>query len=303
MKIINVKGNTFCIDTGMTYIPFYKINDEEIIMLDTGWKQGERQGIEEIIESNNYKVAAIFNSHAHIDHIGNNTYLKNKYKCVIAMSAYEAYICSSELNLKLYYSSQTLKNVKEHYGHMVCKTDILIEADQNSVTLCGINFKVLHTPGHSPAHICIITPDEVAYLGDTLISYEVMEGAKMPYAYILSEDMKSKAKLYDLKCSKYIVAHKGIYEDIKKLIDDNMDFYEERAMKIYEAIKGAMTMEDIMKAVIKSFNIHVNNTHRYYFIERMLKSYVEYLYEIEKLKLVMENGFLKYKKQEGLYQS
>lgn len=303
MKIINVKGNTFCIDTGMTYIPFYKINAEEIILLDTGWKKGEREGIEEILESNNLKVAAILNSHAHIDHIGNNTYLKNKYKCVIAMSAYEAYICSSELNLKLYYSSLTLKNVKEHYGHMVCKTDVLIEADQDSVTLCGINFKVLHTPGHSPAHICIITPDEVAYLGDTLISYEVMEGAKMPYAYILSEDMKSKAKLYDLRYSKYIVAHKGIYDDIKKLIDDNMDFYEERAMKIYEAIEGAMTMEDIMKAVIKSFNIHVNNTHRYYFIERMLKSYVEYLYEIEKLKLVMENGFLKYKKQEGLYQN
>lgn len=296
MDILKVKGNTYCIDTGMTYITFYKINNEEIIMLDTGWKKGEREGIEEVLESNNFKVRAIINSHAHVDHIGNNAYLKNKYNSIIAMAAYESIICSSEVNLKVYYGSQTLKEVKEHYGHMVCKTDIKIDENQDEVSICGVNFRVIHTPGHSPAHICIITPDDVAYMGDALISYEVMAGAKMPNAYILSEDMKSKAKLYDLNCSKYVVAHKGIYDDITKLIDDNIDFYESRAMRIYEVIDGAMTKEDILKAVIKRFNIHINSIYRYYFIERMLKSYVDYLYEIEKIKLIMENGFLKYTK-------
>lgn len=296
MDILKVKGNTYCIDTGMTYIPFYKINDEEIIMLDTGWKRGERQGIEELLEKNNYRVAAILNSHAHIDHIGNNAYFKDKYNSIIAMAAYEAFICSSEANLKLYYSSQALKLVKEHFGHMVCKTDIIIKEDEKEISLCGINFRIIHTPGHSPAHICIITPDDVAYLGDALISYEVMEGAKMPYAYILSEDMKSKAKLYDLHCSKYVVAHMGMYDNIKKLIDDNMDFYESRAMRIYEVIDKPMTMEEILKAVIKSFNIRVNDIFRYYMMERMLRSYVDYLYDIDKLKLIIENGFLKYSK-------
>ena len=58
----------------MTYIPFYKINDNDIIMLDTGLKKGEREIIENVIESNNFKVCGIINSHAHIDHIGNNAY-------------------------------------------------------------------------------------------------------------------------------------------------------------------------------------------------------------------------------------
>lgn len=296
MDILKVKGNTYCIDTGMTYIPFYKINDEEIIMLDTGWERGERKGIEEVLEKNNFKVTAILNSHAHIDHIGNNIYFRDKYNSIIAMSAYEAIICSSEVNLKLYYGNQTLKFVKEHYGHMVFKTDVTIEENQHEILLCGVNFKIIHTPGHSPAHICIITPDDIAYLGDALISYEVMEGAKMPYAYILSEDMKSKAKLYDLSCSKYVVAHKGIYDNITKLINDNIDFYESRAMRIYEAIDGTMTIEEIMKVIMKKFNINIKNIEKYYFMEKMLRSYVEYLYEIEKLNLIMENGFLKYRK-------
>lgn len=296
MEIKKIKGNTFCIDTGMTYIPFYKINDEEIIMLDSGWAKGERKGIDEFLKINNFKVVSIICSHAHIDHIGNNTYLKEKYNCVIAMPAYEAFVCSSTVNLKLYYSSQTLSEVTEHFGHMVCETDIKILPNQDQIYVCGIKFKIFHTPGHSPAHICITTPDDVAYLGDALISYEVMEGAKMPYAYILREDLKSKTKLHDLKCSKYIVAHKGMYDDIIKLINDNIEFYKNRAARVYDVIDGAMTMEDIFKAVIKKFNIHVNNRYRYTVIERMLRSYVEYLNEIGAIELNIDDGFLKYSK-------
>lgn len=296
MEIKEIKGNTFCIDTGMSYIPFYKINDEEIILLDSGWAKGERKGIVELLEKNNFKVAGIICSHAHIDHIGNNAYFKKIYNCTIAMSAYEALVCSSTVNLKVYYSSQTLTGVTEHFGHMVCESDIMITDDQDRICVCGIKFKIIHTPGHSPAHICIVTPDDVAYLGDALISYEVMEGAKMPYAFILREDLKSKAKLYDLKCSKYVVAHKGMYNDITKLITDNIIFYKNRAAKIYDLIDGAMTMEDIMKTAMEDFNIRVQSIYRYAFIERMLRSYVEYLNETGSIELNIENGFLKYSK-------
>lgn len=296
MKILKIKGNTFCIDTGMTYIPFYKINDKEIIMLDSGWAAGEREGIDNILEENNFKVTCIICTHAHIDHVGNNAHFKEKYNCLIAMSAYGALICNSPSNLKLYYNSQTLSDVIEHFGSMLCKTDIMIFDTQNRINVCGIEFKILHTPGHSPDHISIITPDDVAYLGDALISYEVMAGAKMPYAYILKEDLKTKEKLYNLKCSKYVVAHKGTYSDITELIRDNIDFYKIRAEKIYNIINDSMTLEDILKACIKEFNIPVKTIHKYSLIERMLRSYIEYLTEEEKIKLNIVNGFLKYSK-------
>lgn len=280
----------------MLYIPFYKINDKEIIMLDSGWADGQRKGIEELLEENNLKVVAIICTHAHIDHVGNNAYLKEKYNCIIVMPAYEALICRSAVNLKLYYNSQTLPEVIEHFGHMVCETDIMILDNQDIIEVCGTKFKILHTPGHSPAHICIITPDDVAYLGDALISYEVMRGSKMPYAFILSEDLKSKSKLYDLKCSKYVVAHKGMFDDITKLIIDNIDFYKSRANGVYSVIDGFMTSEDILRAVIKKFNIRVNSRYKYAMIERMLASYVEYLNETGMIVLNVKEEFLKYSK-------
>jgi hydroxyacylglutathione hydrolase len=299
MEVKQVKGNTYLIDTGMTYIPFYKLNDEEIIMLDSGWARGEREGIDRLLEENRLKVAGILCSHSHIDHIGNNTYLKNKYNCVIAMPAYEAHVCSSTVNLKVYYCTQTLRGVEEHYGHMVCETDIMISDSQDKIYLCGVRFKIIHTPGHSPAHICIVTPDDVAYLGDSLISYEVMEGSKLPYAFILREDLKSKMKLYSLECSKYIVAHKGMYDDINELITDNINYYKNRAARIYEVIEGSMTMEEIMRAVLRDLGIRVRSIYRYSVVERMLRSYVEYLNETGMIELIMEDGFLKYSKGEG----
>jgi glyoxylase-like metal-dependent hydrolase (beta-lactamase superfamily II) len=299
MEIIKIKGNTYCIDTGMTYIPFYKINDEEIIMLDTGWARGEREGIVSLLEGNNFRVAGIINSHAHIDHIGNNAYLKQKYNCTIAMAAYEAYVCSSTTNLKLYFSTLTLAEVIEQNGHMVCETDILVTEDQTKIYVCDIKFKIMHTPGHSPAHMCIITPDDVAYLGDTLISFDVMSGAKMPYAYILTEDLKSKEKLYDMDCSKYVVAHKGIYDNITRLIYDNITFYKNRAKMVYDALEGSMTKEELFKAVFKAFNIHINNKPRYAVIERMFSSFLDYLQDTGMVRTVMDDGFIKYIRTEN----
>ncbi|MDF2472905.1 MAG: hydrolase [Anaerocolumna sp.] len=297
MTIEKVRGNTYIIDTGMTYIPFYKINDREIILLDSGWVS-EGKGIEDILTEYDLKIAGIINSHAHPDHIGNNSAFKEKYNCVIAMSKDEAFLCSSLINLKTYYNTQTntLTDVKKHYGYMVCETDVIIADEQTSVYLCGVLFKIFHTPGHSSSQICIITPDNVAYLGDSLITREVMESSKVPYSFVLKEDLVSKKKLHELHCHNYIIAHKGVVSDISELIEENIIFYKNKAEKVYQLIEGDMTMEDIMKSVIINFNIKVDSIYKYDMVFRMLRCYVEYLYEEGKITLATSHGFLKYSK-------
>jgi len=296
VEIKKIKGKTFCIDTGMTYIPFYKIDNEHIIMLDTGWADGEREGLSNILENNSFKIDGIINSHVHIDHSGNNAYFKEKYNCPIAMPAAEAMLCSSAINLKLYYNNLSLDEIFSHLGHMICPVDMLIKNTQDSIEMCGITFKILHTPGHSPAHICLITPDDVGYIGDALISHDVMDGAKMPYAFLLAEDLKSKEKLYKLHCSQYVVAHRGIYEEITALIADNIEFYKLRADVIGDLIVVPMTLEEIIQIVRKAFNIPIKDVYKYTLIERMLRSYIEYLSDTGIIKKAVNDGILRYYK-------
>lgn len=208
------------------------------------------------------------------------------------MPSYEALICSSLINLKSYYNNLTFEETKVSYSHMICHTDILISEEDSEVEVCGTRFNIYHTPGHSAEHVCIITPDDVAYLGDCLISYEVMRASKIPYTYILSEDLTSKEKLYSLKSSVYIIAHKGVYEDISELIEDNINFYKSKAHKIYEIIEDNMSQEDILEAVIGKFNIRINNRYKYALIERLTKSYIEYLSEQKLISPILKGNKL-----------
>jgi len=299
MNIIQVKDNTYCINVGMSYIPFYKLNDKDIILMDTGVMK-DKEKLEAFLDENGFDVKGIINSHAHPDHIGNNKYFKEKYNCIIAMPMYEAQICSSAMNLKTYYSNNTLTEVKDIYGFMIFETDVFISDKQSEINFCGADFKIMHTPGHSPSHICLTTPDNVGYVGDALISYEMIESAKIPFGFVLLEDLKSKDKLLSLDCDKYIIAHKGIYEDITNLIADNIKFYISRAEETLEFIDGKMTMGEITKAAVKNFHVRVNNIYKYDLIARMLRAYVDYLYETGKIRLVIDKGFRKYERNEDI---
>jgi len=294
MEIIQVKGNTYVLDLGLLYLPFYKINPTDLILLDTGLMKEHQKLILTFLEENKYRIAGIICSHSHIDHAGNAAYFKKKYGAKVAMSREEAMILSSTLELKIFYSNYTLTQIEKHYGHMVLQTDIIIDDEDEQVEVAGVTFGIIHTPGHSSGHVAITTPDNVTYLGDCLISYEVMKSSKLPYAHILRKDLVSKMKLYALKSDRYILAHKGVFHDIKDLVTDNIYFYKQRAEEILSLVDRAMTTEDILRAACKSKSIRIGSVNKYVVVERMLRCYIEYLCETDKLMPIKDDGFKKY---------
>ncbi|MFH5835369.1 MBL fold metallo-hydrolase [Proteiniclasticum sp. C24MP] len=294
MKSIYVKGNTYVLDLDLLYLPFYRIDDKNIILLDTGYMHNDRERLTSYLEKNQLNVAGILCSHAHIDHVGNAAYFKEKYGCPVAMTREEAGVVDSVMSLKKFYANYSIRTVQEHFGHMMVKTDRIIEAEEKEITFCGVVFKILHTPGHSTGHITITTPDDVTYIGDALISYEVMDSAKLPYAYILTQDIASKMKLYSLRSSHYVLAHKGIYPDVKDLITDNIYFYRNRAEEILAVITKPMTKEEILQTVALTMRIRIDSTFKYLVVERMLQCYVEYLLETDRIQLCVQDLSLKY---------
>ncbi len=49
-----------------------------------------------------------------------------------------------------------------------------------------------------------------------------MAAAKMPSSMSWADDLESKRRLRDVTCDRYVLAHRGVFDDIRDLIDKNI---------------------------------------------------------------------------------
>ena len=71
-----VAGNTWCIVQPRAMVPYYQLNEREIILLDSGCMlHGE---LEEWLEGQGLRVRAILNTHDHWDHVAANAALQQR---------------------------------------------------------------------------------------------------------------------------------------------------------------------------------------------------------------------------------
>ncbi len=296
MEENRVLGNTYTLDLGGQLLPYYKLNEKEIILLDAGLKDRHVNKLEDFLMKNNYVVKGILCTHGHVDHIGNVNYLKGKYECQVALPEEEYFVIRSLDQLELFFSPTPRDQVYSRYGHMIFRPDVIINKEDQEIKLCGATFKVIHTPGHSIDHVCYITPDNVSYLGDALLSDDMMRHSKLPYSYNLLKDLSSKMSLYHVEASYHILAHKGIYADIKNLITDNIYFYKNHAEYVLEKLVNPLSFEELFLVIMDDLSIAVSTPNKYRVMERILKSYIRYLEETQKIKGVMVDRLLKYQK-------
>lgn len=130
----------------------------EAIVIDPG-AEGEK--ILSVTEENDLKIKYIVNTHGHIDHTGADAFLLENIVprpllCVHKDDA--AMLSSGELSLA---SSLGLKTKP-------LSADILLK-DGDSIEIYGMSLKVIHTPGHTPGGISLLT-DGILFTGDTLFS-------------------------------------------------------------------------------------------------------------------------------------
>jgi len=167
MKLTQVKGNTWVLE-GFELIPLYRLENNTCILLDTGLKD-EREDIENSLLEAGLTPAGILCSHAHIDHAGNNRYFQEKYHIPVALTAREAGMCASILSLKCYFLLLPPDMVERESSNLVHTPDVIIPDQDGSFSFAGAEFTILHTPGHSPGHLCWWEEDRGSlYAGDLL---------------------------------------------------------------------------------------------------------------------------------------
>lgn len=143
--------NTYCV---------YREGNGECVVVDPG----NTARIERFLTTNSLNVAAILLTHGHFDHILGVAKLKEIYGADIYIHKNDAQcLYDDELNEARLAGTSV----------PACKADYFLE-DKQHLTLAGVDFDVIATPGHTPGGVCfVIEKAKVILSGDTLFRLSV----------------------------------------------------------------------------------------------------------------------------------
>ena len=137
-----------CLTLGLYQTNCYILPGEsgQALVIDPG---DSPEAILRELESRGLFCAAVLLTHGHFDHVGAVRSLAAETGCPV-------YLCEKELSLPPMMTAGKL-----YYTHTYAEGD--------EITLAGLHFSVLETPGHTPGSVCLKFGNRL-FTGDTLFA-------------------------------------------------------------------------------------------------------------------------------------
>ena len=295
MEFIQVKGNTWCLKAA-ELIPVYRLDARRCILLDSGWSW-ERKNLKETLEQKGLIPVAAIGSHAHEDHVGNHPWLRETYGTELWMSEGEAVIAESMTMRKLMYSRLSPRAIEEFSEGTLFRADKIILPDEEEIEVAGARFRIHHTPGHAPDHICIGTPDGVCYVGDLIMAGAVRKNARLPFHSLHRLSRSSMEKMLGVPgYTAYIIAHQKIVETLNSAVEKNLALLDEISGYILELTEEPVTWDELMTKVLDRNQLYTGNEVKLAIYEWAVQGFVDDLKDTGKLRVEVKQGIRRYQK-------
>lgn len=279
MEMLHVLGNTYAAVGSTALLPIYKLNERDIVLIDTGYAKLDRAGLVNLLDGSGLVPKYVLCSHAHFDHTGNVRYLQERYGAKAILSLIEAGISVNPDSYRANYVALTYGKSRELFLEECFTADRVLRETDTSLELDGRTFGILPLPGHSAGHLGFVTPDGAAYVGDCLISQSEIDGAKLPTSMFIARDLESKAYLKTTDYPVYILAHKEVVrrEALEGLIDRNIGFIQSKRAELVEVLEDGMTFSEWIGAFCQRENVRTHNELKFSIVERNFSNFVSWL--------------------------
>lgn len=283
MELIQVGKRTYYIKN-VTNIGIYKIDDENIYLIDTGKDQDAGKKILKIIEAQGWKVRGIINTHSNADHIGGNCVIQNRTGClVLAHKIEKIFIHYPILEPSFLYGGYPFQKLRNKF--LLAKESKALEIEENLPE--GLEFISLR--GHFFDMIGIKTSDDIYFLADSIFSEETISKYHFFFLYDVKEFLSTLDYLGTLKGKFYILSHIEGTEDITSLIELNRRKVHEILEQIWQACHEGKTFEQILKYVFDEYHL-IMNENQYVLVGSTIRSYLAYLCDEGQLDYEFQNN-------------
>ncbi|BDD00142.1 MBL fold metallo-hydrolase [Persicobacter psychrovividus] len=162
---------------------------KEAVIIDPGcYTEEEQETLQDFIEAEGLKVVALLNTHAHVDHVLGNAFVKRTYGVKLHLHADDY---------------PTLASVDEYAGMWGFENYEPATADETltdgqEFTFGETTLKVLFVPGHCPGHVAFYHDDSQQVIGGDCLFHRGIGRTDLPGGNIMKLGKSLREKLYML---------------------------------------------------------------------------------------------------------
>ena len=145
--------------------------NNECIIIDPGcFEERERKELTDFISNNQLKPVRLINTHCHIDHILGNAFVAEQYNLGLEIHAGEIPVLKAGMTIAGMYG----------IPYTPSPEPVSFLAAGDVITLGDLEMKILFTPGHSPASICLYNEKDRWVIGGDVLFYESIGRTDLP---------------------------------------------------------------------------------------------------------------------------
>ena len=266
-------------------IGLIKLNESDVCLIDSGNDKDAGRKVRQILDSNKWRLVAIYNTHSNADHIGGNKYLQKQTGCKIYAPGIECdFTRHPILEPSFLYGGFPCKELRHKF--LLAQSSDAQELTQESLPE---GFQIIPLPGHFFDMVGFRSPDDVVYLADCLSSRETLDKYQIGFIYDVDSYLKTLETVKSMQARMFVPAHAAATEEIASLAQYNIDKVQEIAERILDICKEPLSFEAILQRLLAEYGLEMN-FEQYVLVGSTVRSYLSWLKDAGHLNCSFENN-------------
>ena len=277
-ELVHVKGSS-CYIQSPAKIGLVKMSDDSVCLIDSGSDKDAGRKVRQILDANNWKLSAIYNTHSNADHIGGNKYLHSQTGCRIYAPGVEcAFTRHPVLEPSFLWGGYPVKEL-QHKFLMAQESP----AEYLTPEVLPEGWSIIDLPGHFFSMVGFRTPDNVVYLADCLSSAETLAKYQITFLYDVGAYISTLETVKTLQADAFVPSHAEVTDDISGLAQLNIDKVNEIADMTAEICRVPQNFEAVLQKLFARLNLTMT-FEQYALVGSTVKSYLAWLKETGRLR-------------------
>lgn len=250
-------------------IGLIRLNGTDVALIDSGGDRDAGKKVHRLLASRGWALKAIYNTHAHADHIGGNRFLQEQSGCrIYARGMERVHACAPELEPIGLYGGPPLKELRHKF--FLAQESAVEELTEDALPEC---LTMLDLSGHSFAMAGFLTKEGTAYIADCVSSEETLSKYGITYLWDPEAALHTLASIQALGARRFVPAHAPVTEDIRPLAALNATAITEVKRRILGLCAAPISFETLLKRLFDAYALQMTAP-QYALVGSTLRSYL-----------------------------